>query len=472
MRRYIPEIGKSVNFPDGTTEEEIRRQVDEYLGRNKKDDGIDALDALKSGWSSGWGEAKDSAADYMDLVGLDDQADSIRGNISRAQQGQFVPEGLVEKLLAGLGSAPGAAVGMAPAVLAGIGVTAATANPILGTAAGFGLHGAVRGGDGDLLSMGALKEGAIGAVEGAAFGGLGKLGRLGTGAAMAGIGAGGGAARSVAEGGDINAKDVATQAATMGLLGLAFGKSGKRPTLPEAETKVMKAISGNKREALLKQAAEEYGIPGWKPAQGFPINTDAFTAKQGMQLVDMFERGQIKMPKVVGHVELEQMANKLVDMGDHALARKLVVSNGEKFADAYGGGKLAAENLSSLKVFKQSLDDNRELYMKREAAVAANDSAAVAALDQQISELSNEVMAISGYYQGYRTESARTMNMINARMEGCLFQSRPFCAFRNRGNLTGIRSTRSCLLRPTMRSVPSPRRHGNRRLATRLTRCG
>ncbi len=68
MRKYVPELGRYAVFPDGATDAEIQRRVNEYLGKQSKDDDIDVLDSLKSGWSSGVADLKDTTADYLDLL--------------------------------------------------------------------------------------------------------------------------------------------------------------------------------------------------------------------------------------------------------------------------------------------------------------------------------------------------------------------------------------------------------------------
>ena len=398
MRRYIPQIGKYVTFEDGTTEDEIRRQIDEYLGK-PKDDGIDALDALKSGWSSGWADAKDSAADYADLVGLDERAAGIREGIARDQKDQFVPEGFVEKLLAGLGAAPGSVVGMAPGVIAGVGVTAATANPFLGAAAGFGLHGAVRGGDGDLTSMGALKEGLIGAAEGAAFGGLGKLGRLGRGAAMAGIGAGGGAARSIVEGEDLNAEDMAAQAATLGLLGLVHGK-GKKPTVADAEAGVNRAIGTKAREAAVAEWAKDTGIPGVKPPK-FPFNLELLPPKSREWVIEKYKTGEVTHPERMSQMDMRKVALK---NGRPDIARELVLSKGE----------LAGQELLVMEEFRSASTEAQTLKQKIGEANSKGDSAAAQMFQQQYDDMAQDVMALAALDQGYGTEVARALSARNA----------------------------------------------------------
>ena len=147
-RIYIKETGEYANFPNGMSDQEITKAINEYLGESKKDDGIDVIDSLKAGWGAGWQDAADTGADYLDLVGADQKAEDIRGWVGEQQaEQQFAPEGFVEKLLAGVAAAPGMVAGYTPALGASAAASIATGNPITGTAIGFGAHGAVRGGD-------------------------------------------------------------------------------------------------------------------------------------------------------------------------------------------------------------------------------------------------------------------------------------------------------------------------------------
>ena len=318
-RVYIAELGKYAQFPDNMSREEIQEQIRKHLGKSQASaggnpEGVDVMDSLKSGWSAGWSDAKDSGADYLDLFGFDDSADKIRAGLDkdRSRQ-QFAPEGFVEKLLAGVGAAPGAIAGMAPAVGAGALVTAATANPIAGTAAGFGLHGAVRGGDGDVLSKGALKEGLIGAAEGAAFGGVGKIAsRLGRGAASAGIGTGGGAARAAAHGEELDTQDIAAQAATMGLLGAALGggkKANKGPTIEDAQAGIDRAVAKQARPDVVSKMVEDGTVPGIKPPD-FPFNLELLPPKSRDWVIDRWKAGEIKSPERMSRVDMREKATR------------------------------------------------------------------------------------------------------------------------------------------------------------------
>lgn len=424
-RVYIKELGRYAVFPDTMSSDDIEKEIKKYLSQGK-DDGIEVGKALSSGWRGGWRDARDAAADYADLVGLDEQAAKLRAGISAdEQQEEFVPEGFVEKLLTGIGSAPGALVGMTPALAAAAGTTVATANPILGAAAGFGLHGAVRGGDGNVLSPGALKEGIIGAAEGAAFGGLGKiagLGRLGHAAGSAGIGTASGAARTLAEGETPTTEDMASQAAVMGLLGLAFGggKKGEVAGVPAAEEQAIAAgskpkaarLPKNINDVLMKQA-EELGLEGWKPPD-IPFNISFFTPKQQFQIAEKIKSGEFKLPDTVGYKEIAAIADRM----NPELGRKLVLSNYEQFSKAYGEGKLAAQDLNALKVFRESLDENRDVMEQLQSARSSGDVEMTAALEARKAELASELMEIAGIYQGYGTEVGRTLSARNAHKIG------------------------------------------------------
>ena len=410
-RQFVKSLGKHVTFPDNWS----RDQIDKWISEQSADDGIDAMDALGAGWKAGWLDTTDAAADYLDLLGADNKADAIREWVQGKQRKQtFAPEGFVEKLLAGIGAAPGAVVGMAPAV--GVGAaTSLVAGPVAGAAAGFGLHSAVRGGDGDLLSEGALKEGLIGAAEGAAFGGLGKiagLGRIGHGAGAAGIGAGGGIARSAAHGEELDTEDIASQAAVMGLLGGILG--GKRPTLAEAEQKLARGMS---RKTLENEAKKELGVEGFKPPE-HPMNLGLMDPDAARFEIQMVNEGRIKFPERISHdatrKAVRQLREEALKDGRPDVARKIIIEKYEHFNKELGDGKLSADVLWSMEEFSSAGAAARKLWNEMEAATAAGNSAKAAGLKAQYDQVAQEAVALAGVSQGYGTAASRALNIRNA----------------------------------------------------------
>ncbi len=402
---YVRQLGKTVRFPDDMPRDEIKRRIDAAISGGAADDGVDIGKSLGAGWSAGWQDAADSAADYLDLLGADTRADAIRGWINEKRKAQrFTPEGAVEKILAGIAAAPGGAVGFAPAIGTGAAVTAATANPIAGAAAGFGLHGAVRGGDGDLLSTEALKEGLISAAEGAAFGGVSKvagLGRLGRGAADAVVGTGGMLARSAADGEPIDPRDVASQAAVMGLLGAVTG--GKKAPAKDAGAATEAADVVSRRmtkEMALAEYAKDAGIPGVKPPR-FPVNLDLYPPSSREWLIDKFRAGEIASPE---RMSVAQMRQKAIDEGRMDVARELVLTE----------GNLAGLEVLTMEEFRSAIPEAQALKRQIDEAVSRGDSAAAESLRVQYEDVAQNAMSLLALDQGFGTEVARTMVARNA----------------------------------------------------------
>jgi hypothetical protein len=144
------------------------------------------LDSLRRGWWEGWAEFPELLAGGAGLLESlipgdtpDDPLERLKdwGNQAakglRLEGGEGRPEGLLEKIMQGVGAAPGTVASIAPFMLAtgslgGVaGVGAAIARPAIA----FGAHGLVRHGDEGLPT--AIGHGLRGAAEGAVFGGLG-----------------------------------------------------------------------------------------------------------------------------------------------------------------------------------------------------------------------------------------------------------------------------------------------------------
>lgn len=145
------------------------------------------LDSLRRGWWAGWsepfelisggaglleslipGDVPDDPLERLEAWG-EEEAKRVR-----LKGGGGEPEGLLEKIMEGIGAAPGTVFSYAPFMLAapaswGAAAGGAIARPALA----FGLHGLVRHGDEGLPT--AIGQGLRGAAEGAVFGHIGKL---------------------------------------------------------------------------------------------------------------------------------------------------------------------------------------------------------------------------------------------------------------------------------------------------------
>jgi hypothetical protein len=208
QRIWSVDLNQYVEFPDGTSSAEMERLIREHLSKSREDDGVDIRGAIGHGFKAGAAELIETAPDYMAAsrnvspLGVLDRVagsvaerfgvqkpdifsgqkaaeDVLRGKAQALREKaaeQFEPDGLKEKVLSGLAAAPASVVSIAPALA--MTALAAPAGP-LAPAIGFGVHGAIRGGKGEITTDAAVPA-ALGVAEGAAFGYLPKVtGRLG-----------------------------------------------------------------------------------------------------------------------------------------------------------------------------------------------------------------------------------------------------------------------------------------------------
>lgn len=282
-RVYIAELGRYASFPEGISREEMKSAIEDLLAREKPQtqsngDGVRVGESIKHGLKSGAGDLVDTVADYasfsrnVSMPGIINQAtqfvskgkapdifsaqksaeDVLREKAQKiSDSSTFEPAGIAEKTLAGLGAVPAGIASIAPAL--GMTALAAPAGP-LAPAIGFGVHGAIRGGDGEITPRAAIPA-AIGAAEGAAFGYLPKginkvvpaskpvLRSLAQNLGISGIAAG----STAAHGGD--AEDVAASAATMFAVG---GLINSPRGLSKAKNKIK-----NKLEDVALQEAKD-----------------------------------------------------------------------------------------------------------------------------------------------------------------------------------------------------------------------
>jgi hypothetical protein len=141
------------------------------------------LDALQRGWWSGWAEAPELVAGGAGLLeslipGEQESITSFSDRFNRYAEDirdkgpEGESKGLLEKIAEGLGAAPGTLATMVP-FLAGTGGAGGVGVAAARMAGGMGLHSLVRSGDEGLPT--AIGHGITGSVEGALFGGAGKL---------------------------------------------------------------------------------------------------------------------------------------------------------------------------------------------------------------------------------------------------------------------------------------------------------
>ena len=145
------------------------------------------LDSLRRGWWSGWAEFPELLAGGAGLLESlipgdtpDDPLERLKDWSNQAAKGlrleggEGTSEGLLEKIMEGVGAAPGTVASIAPFMLAtgGLGGVAGAGAAIARPAIAFGAHGLIRHGDEGLPT--AIGHGLRGAAEGAVFGGLGR----------------------------------------------------------------------------------------------------------------------------------------------------------------------------------------------------------------------------------------------------------------------------------------------------------
>ncbi len=269
-RIYVPQLRKTLVFPDNMPRDQIRTEVEKLLANQKAvapahtagppgAPETDLIGAGISGLRTGAAFVPEAVARISGLVGkavpgedvfesgermFDAGAETIRGE-------EFVPDTAGEKIVHGLAQAPGMVAAIAPFGAAAAGAVGLT--PIAGTLLAAPAIGALSFGAFEALMASkdglapALKAGAGGAAMGTLFGGASKvaglvknegLGRLAHAGLLSGIGGG---AEAMAGG---SLEDIATSGATFALLGAAsrgevpgFRKLAKELGIPEGKSK-------------------------------------------------------------------------------------------------------------------------------------------------------------------------------------------------------------------------------------------
>jgi hypothetical protein len=286
--------GHILTVPDGSSEEEIQRRIKEYQDSQRT---TDVGEALTRGFYKGVGAIPGLGAGAVGLVenlipGQQKGLEAVEANLqeSREYWEEKAPgesDTLAEKVLEGLGRAPGEIAtiipfGVAAAPLRGVaGLGAALARPALV----FGTHGAVMHGGEGLRSSAA--HGLRGAAEGAAFGGTGRLaGKIMPEATTLGAnvlrrmahGAGaGGVVGTAAKLEGQPTEDALAAGITMGALGLALPVERGIDTRAEALRGLKKEVRDKVKsgEITVEEAIEA------KPGEFIPEKPVEFTPPEG-----------------------------------------------------------------------------------------------------------------------------------------------------------------------------------------------